>query len=402
MKYIELEDINEYKSESINPAKMQEMVFELYSVPVYETGHPEYLTGKQIASSKIVVRKNDILLCKINPRINRVWIVKKESENVNIASSEWIVVRSNKYNPEFLAWYFRSPQFRQLMVSEVTGIGGSLTRAQPKRVAKYPVPVIDRNIQDKIVYRLNKIYNIIDMKKRELAKFDSLIQARFIELFGDPKYNALKWPIYMLGDLFTIGSSKRIYQSEQVPEGIPFLRISDLMNKIEKADESANLFISEELYEELQERDLVPVAGDILVTSRGTLGQCYEIKEQDKFYFQDGMISWLYNRDEKITNNYLMFLFQMPGFRLQIDEVPEGSTVNYLSIARLKNLRIMCPSIELQQQFAAFVVKVNKSKFVIHKFLYCTTHNTQSIIKPRPNTKESGKTRGGKPYADEF
>ena len=94
MKYIELEDINEYKSESINPAKMQEMVFELYSVPVYETGHPEYLTGKQIASSKIVVRKNDILLCKINPRINRVWIVKKESENVNIASSEWIVVRS--------------------------------------------------------------------------------------------------------------------------------------------------------------------------------------------------------------------------------------------------------------------------------------------------------------------
>jgi len=54
MKYIELEDINEYKSESINPAKMQEMVFELYSVPVYETGHPEYLTGKQIASSKMI------------------------------------------------------------------------------------------------------------------------------------------------------------------------------------------------------------------------------------------------------------------------------------------------------------------------------------------------------------
>ena len=81
------------------------------------------------------------------------------------------------------------------------------------------------------------------------------------------------------------------------------------------------------------------------------------------------MISWLYNRDEKITNNYLMFLFQMPGFRLQIDEVPEGSTVNYLSIARLKNLRIMCPSIELQQQFAAFVVKVNKSKFEVQKSL---------------------------------
>ena len=170
MKYIELKDINEYKSESINPAKMQETIFELYSVPVYETGHPEYLTGKEIASSKIVVRKNDILLCKINPRINRGWSVRKESENINIASSEWIVVRNNKYNPEFLAWYFRSPKFRQLMVSEVTGIGGSLTRAQPKRVAKYPVPIMDRIIQDKIVYRLNRIQKIIDMKKKELIK----------------------------------------------------------------------------------------------------------------------------------------------------------------------------------------------------------------------------------------
>lgn len=195
MKYIELKDINEYKSESINPAKMQETIFELYSVPVYETGHPEYLTGKEIASSKILVRKNDILLCKINPRINRVWIVRKESENINIASSEWIVIRNNKYNPEFLAWYFRSRKFRQLMVSEVTGIGGSLTRAQPKRVAKYPVPIMDRIVQDKIVYRLNRIQKIIDMKKKELTKLDSLIQARFVEMFGDPITNSKLLPI---------------------------------------------------------------------------------------------------------------------------------------------------------------------------------------------------------------
>ena len=41
-------------------------------------------------------------------------------------------------------WYFRTPQFKQKMMSEVTGIGGSLTRAQPKRVAEYLIPVIDR------------------------------------------------------------------------------------------------------------------------------------------------------------------------------------------------------------------------------------------------------------------
>ena len=148
MEFTTVGEINEYRSESINPLLEPDTVFEVYSVPIYDTGHPEYLSGKEIGSTKQIVQKDDILLCKINPRINRVWIVSDESEQRNIASSEWIVIRNHSYNPQYLAWYFRSEVFKSLMVSEVTGIGGSLTRAQPKRVATYPVPVLDRHEQD--------------------------------------------------------------------------------------------------------------------------------------------------------------------------------------------------------------------------------------------------------------
>ena len=178
MEYTKLKSINQYKSESINPAKTPDTVFEMYSVPIYETGHPEYLRGDEIASNKAVVKKNDILLCKINPRINRVWIVSDESDQQNIASSEWIVVRNDEYNPEFLAWYFRTPKFQKLMTSEVTGIGGSLTRAQPKCVAEYPVPVMHRTEQDKIVEILNKCKSVINSRKQELSALDNLIKAR--------------------------------------------------------------------------------------------------------------------------------------------------------------------------------------------------------------------------------
>ena len=74
-KYTKLKFINQYESKSINPLKTPDTIYEVYSVPIYETGHPEYLRGDQIASNKAVVEKNDILLCKINPRINRVWVV---------------------------------------------------------------------------------------------------------------------------------------------------------------------------------------------------------------------------------------------------------------------------------------------------------------------------------------
>ena len=256
--------------------------------------------------------------------------------------------------------------------------------------------------QKEIVSTLNKIEKVIESRTKELELLDELIRARFVELFGEPEANTKNWPVVNMADLCTVGSSKRIYQSEQSMDGVPFWRISDLTNLINTGMATAELFIPEERYMMLQAQEQVPVEGDILVTSRGTLGQCYIVRADDKFYFQDGMISWLSEYADGITPLYIAYLFSMPGFRKQIDSMQAGSTVAYLSIAMIRKLKVMLPDMETQNQFSAFVAQIDKSKFDIHKFLYCTTHNTQSIIKPRPNTKESGKTRGGKLYADEF
>lgn len=94
-----------------------------------------------------------------------------------------------------------------------------------------------------------------------------------------------------------------------------------------------------------------------------------------------------------ITSDYL---------KEQIDRSKTQSSQANLFQGKIKKLKGFVPPIDLQNQFAAFVQQVNKSKFVIHKFLYCFIDNKQSIIKPRLNTKESGKIRGGKPHADEF
>lgn len=71
-----------------------------------------------------------------------------------------------------------------------------------------------------------------------------------------------------------------------------------------------------------------------------------------------------------------------------------GAAQPGLAVKKLNTIDVIVADINLQNQFAAFVHQINKSKFVIHKFLYCITHNTKNIIKPRPNTKESGKIRG--------
>ena len=156
-------EVNEYKSASVDPSKSPDKDFELYSVPAYETGMPEFVKGKEISSSKKSVSRDDVLLCKINPHLNRAWIVSHYKEDIPcVASSEWIIFRNRAIFPLYLSFCFTSHYFKELMLSNVSGVGGSLMRAQPAIVYKYLFPLPPINEQRRIVAAIQKYYVILD------------------------------------------------------------------------------------------------------------------------------------------------------------------------------------------------------------------------------------------------
>lgn len=159
---VSIEDINSYKSETVSPSNTPDRTFEVYSVPSFSIGDPEYLTGQEIGSTKQSVKKDDILLCKINSHLNRVWEVKQSSSLPQIASSEWIVIRATGLHTPYLKLYFESPEFRKLLCSQVSGVGGSLTRAQPAIVKKYFVPLPPIEEQKRISRGIKEYWNILD------------------------------------------------------------------------------------------------------------------------------------------------------------------------------------------------------------------------------------------------
>ena len=165
-----LENINKYRGKSVTPQNNDDILFELYSVPSCENEYPEILTGSKIGSSKQLVEKKDVLLCKINPRINRVWQVLEYTNNTLLASSEWIVVRNRLLNSDYLVWYFKSPYFRECMLSNVSGVGGSLMRAKPKAVMEYPVPLAPLSEQKRIVNRIESLFAKLDEAKEKIQQ----------------------------------------------------------------------------------------------------------------------------------------------------------------------------------------------------------------------------------------
>lgn len=374
MEYTKLKCINHYKSKSINPAKTPDTVFEMYSVPIYETGHPEYLRGDEIASNKAVVQKNDILLCKINPRINRVWVVADESDKINIASSEWIVIRNSEYNPEFLAWYFRTPKFQKLMISEVTGIGGSLTRAQPKCVAEYPVPVLDRVKQDEIVDILNKCKYVIESRKQELAALDDLIKARFVEMFGSI-HESTEYPYVAVKDLTDVisGGTPSRDKTEYWDGGtIPWVKTTELQNNvIIDVDE----YITEAGLAGSSAK-LVP-AGTVLVAMYGQ-GKTRGMTAYLDIEATTNQACACILPSDKIDSVFLWKYFELSYDKLR--SLAQGAGQPNLNGNMIKNFQVLVPPIEMQNEFVSFVHQVDKSKVAVQKSLDETQQLFDSLM----------------------
>ena len=313
-------------------------------------------------SSTRMMPPNTVMIALTGATAGKVGYLKFEAcGNQSITG----ILPCDSLNPRYLFYYLLSQ--RDKILNDC--VGGAQAHVSQGYVKNMRVPVLSIIEQKQIVEVLTKLFSIITMRQREKRMLEDLIKARFVEMFGDPDLNEKEWDINKMERLCEVSSSKRIYQNEQSVIGIPFLRISDLVNRMDTGSKECDLYIPEEKYEELKDQGLVPIKGDILLTARGTLGRCYIIQENDEFYFQDGMITWLSNFNEKITSLYIAYLFSMPGFRKQIDALQAGSTVAYLSISMTKKLDIMVPPIELQNQFADFVHQVDKSKVAVQKAL---------------------------------
>ena len=141
------------------------IAYELYSVPTFPTGLPELLDGAEIGSAKRPVQPGDVLLCKINPRINRVWIVgeQQDSRRPQLASPEYLVLRTRNADlGRYLLWYLRSPGFREWIKLSVEGATGSHTRAKSRPILNQLISVPSLNEQRRIVAAIEEHLSRLD------------------------------------------------------------------------------------------------------------------------------------------------------------------------------------------------------------------------------------------------
>jgi type I restriction enzyme M protein len=157
---------------TVDPRNTPDEMFELWSIPAFDAGRPELLRGGEIGSQKKVVTPGDVLLSRIIPHIRRGWVVQENSDSRRqIASTEWIVFSSDEVVPGFLRQLLVSDFFHVSFMQTITGVGGSLSRANPAAVGEIKIPLPPLEVQKEIVAEIEGYQKVIDGARAVLDNY---------------------------------------------------------------------------------------------------------------------------------------------------------------------------------------------------------------------------------------
>ena len=221
----------------------------------------------------------------------------------------------------------------------------------------------DSSRQQEIVVMLDKVNNLISLRKQQLAKLDELVKARFVELFGDPVSNPKGWKTDKAEKHIDLLSGFPFDSSQYTESGVNICGGLIIMpQRIDWND--CKHWCSIEGYEEytLKENDIV------MALDRPWISEGFKVAMLDAEHLPALLIQRTARiRAIDIDQRYLMYCFLLGGFDKHCNVT--GSLVPHISAKDIRSFSIMLPPLELQEQFAAFVEQTDKSKSSIQQSL---------------------------------
>lgn len=221
--------------------------------------------------------------------------------------------------------------------------------------------------QKDIVNKLKKTEKIIKLTKQKLQSLDNLIKARFVEMFGDPVANEKGWTTKPLLDMGKCKNGMNFHYDDKGIE-INCLGVGDFKNLsiIDNTEELPTILLNEMPSEEylLKDDDIVFVRSN---GNKALVGRSLAVYPGDVPTTFSGFCIRYRKHDNEITVPYLLRVLKTDSMRMKM--AGRGANIQNLNQQILGTLVIPVPPVELQNQFAAFVTEVNKSKVKVQKAL---------------------------------
>lgn len=347
--------------------------------PCIELEHIEQGTGKILgwansteqASIKNRFNKNSILFGKLRPYLKKYW----KSDIVGVCSSEiWVLEgKKNICSNDYLFYLVQQHKF--IEVCNRTS-GSKMPRADWGLVSLEPFVVPPLPEQQKIAAILStwdkaidKLTQLIAAKEQQKKGLMQQLLSGEVRLCDENgKRFEGEWKEVKLGEVISIGSSKRVLQDFWMGEGVPFIRTREVISLGNGENFRTPIFISEDLFSELKEKYGVPEPGDLLVTGVGTIGETYIVQQSDRFYFKDGNVLW-FKMNHNVDSMFLHQQFRTKFIKKQLSDNASITTVSTFTIEGAKETRVLLPILPEQQKIASVLSAADREIELLKKEL---------------------------------
>ena len=336
-------------------------------IPVYSVtnsqGFCKDYFGKEVASKNKTTYK---IVPKgyfaYNPSRINVGSVdwQRNEERVIVSPLYNVFYVDSEINHQYLFYYLKSNFALQNIKAVATGsVRDNLKFEMLKEFQIKLLPLEEQNL---IVEKLDLITKLIEEYKSELDKYDELIKARFVEMFGDPLDGTAKYPIHQVGEVANSVDPQPSHRTPPVEEGgIPYVSIKDCDYKTGKIDFEGARKVSPKVLEEHMNRYTLH-DGDFVVGKIGTIGNPVFVPARNDYTLSANVVLVQPN-SELVSPYFLKYSFESDFVERQFAEAKNSTSQAAFGIQKVRTVEVMNPDLDVQREFEIFVKQVDKSKF---------------------------------------
>ena len=329
---------------------------------IIEDLDPRYYDISQMNKLKKYMLKENDLLISLTGNVGRVGLIPKEFLPAGLNQRVGCLRIKNMENISirYLYQYLNSDKFEKECINHSNGIAQKNLSTEWLKDYMIAVPAIE--VQNKIANELEQIQKIIKIKKQQLLEQTKIVKSQFVEMFGDPVFNNLKWDKIKMSELGILERGTSKHRPRNAPELLggryPLIQTGDISN--------SDLYITDykATYSELGLKQskmwnkgtlCITIAANIAQTSILTFDAC----------FPDSVVGFITNG--KVNNIFMHYWFDF--LQKIIDAQATQVAQKNINLKILNNLDVIVPPIDLQNRFADIVKQIDKQKFEIENSL---------------------------------
>lgn len=342
-----------------------------------EDNTPAFYPLETKGLEKYMLKEGDLLI-SLTGNVGRVAILEKEfmpaALNQRVAC---LRLKTDKLSKRYLFHILNSDFFEKQCIQYSKGVAQkNMSTAWLK---DYEILLYSKEQQELIADILDEMHLIKKLRYYELQKLDELVKARFVEMFGNPVIGTEKWPIHTVDNVAEAVDPQPSHRTPPIdPDGIPYVSIKDCDLKSGTIDFKGARKVSKNVLEEhLKRYELHD--GDFIIGKIGTVGNPIFVPQRRNYALSANVV--LVQPNKSVVRPYfLKYSFESEFVERQFNEAKNSTSQAAFGIQKVRLIRVMNPSLNVQDEFEKFAIEIDKSRSRIQKSLEASQELFDSLM----------------------